>query len=153
MNRIDTFIAAALEEFVTDTARLLDAARQQKPLDRDEIAFWRAQSNAFVKAQTYFLNGTRLTATPSGYTVPSASRPGCLIHRCYRVGGIWHCTCEARVFCWHAATIAAYERGYELAGLEDDTDAGEEPPPPIALDETPAQLGSRLAVARARLAA
>lgn len=189
MNRIDTFIAAALEEFVTDTAHLLDAARQQKPLDRDEIDFWKRQSNAFVKAQTYFLQGVRLTATPSGYTVPSASRPGALVHRLYRVGGVWHCSCEAGqrgIFHWHAAMVAVYERGYELAGYEDDTDAdagGEEPPTPIALIATPsglvlshhgvteiaaspatlaaaigrlttpAQLGTRIAQARARLAA
>ncbi len=63
----------------------------------------------------------RLTATPSGYTVPSASRPGSLIHRLYKVGEVWGCSCEADergVFLWHTALIHAVERGSELAALD-----------------------------------
>jgi hypothetical protein len=118
---LDPYIAAALDEFVTDTQNLLDAAQQQKPLDKDEIGYWKRQRNAFAKAQHYFLNGVRLTETPSGYTVASASRPGSLIHRCYKVGEIWTCSCEAGekgIFHWHTALVAAYERGAELATLE-----------------------------------
>lgn len=117
----DDFVSQALEEFVTDTTALLSTAQQARPLDREEISFWRRQVNAFVKAQTYYLNGVRLTPTPSGYTVPSASRPGALIHRYHHAGGVWVCSCEAGErgdFHWHTALIAAYERGGELALLD-----------------------------------
>lgn len=142
LNRIDTFIAAALEDFVVDTANLLAAAEATRPRDADvldEIKFWRSQNRAFVKAQHYFANGVRLSATPSGYTVPSASRPGALVHRLHRAGGVWLCTCEAGqrgVFHWHAALIAGYERGYELADLE----SREDDPSPILVEHTPPGL-------------
>lgn len=142
MQHIDDYIAAALEEFVTDVVNLLDAAQQQKPLDKDEIGYWKAQRNAFVKAQTYFLQGVRLTRTPTGYTVASASRPGALIHRCYRVGDIWTCSCEAGtrgLFHWHTALIHAYERGAELATLE--ASMPDVPPMPVwAIEEDAALL-------------
>jgi hypothetical protein len=153
MNRIDTFIAQALEEFVTDTARLLTAAQahpqaKTDPDIKDEIKFWRAQHNAFVKAQHYFLNGVRLTATATGYTIPSASRPGALIHRLYKVGEVWACSCEAGtrgVFHWHTALIAGYERGYELADLESRADADAGPTPPAWMADEDAQLLTLLA--------
>jgi hypothetical protein len=137
----DAFIAAALEEFVTETQTLLDAALAQKPADadvRDEIKFWRAQRNAFVKAQHYFGQGVRLTQTPSGYTVPSASRPGALVHCCYKVGDIWACSCEAGekgFFHWHTALIHAVERGLELARL------AAKPPPPSPILVSTSQAG------------
>lgn len=123
MQPTDTFTAQALEELVQETQTLLAAAQRQQPSDKEEIAFWRAQRNAFVKAQTYFLQGVRLTETPSGYTVPSASRPGALVHRCWRVGGVWVCSCEAGekgIFHWHTALICAVERGGELEALAED---------------------------------
>ena len=140
LNQIDTFIAAALEEFVVDTANLLRAAlaspEPKSSADlKDEIAFWKAQRNAFVKAQHYFANGVRLSQTPTGYTVASASRPGALIHRCYKVGDVWGCSCEAGQrgqFHWHTALICGYERGYELADLEDDGDDAETLPTRLA---------------------
>ena len=118
MSTIDTYIAQALEEFVTDTQNLLTAAEQQKPLDKDEIGYWTRQRNAFAKAQKYFADGTRLAATPSAYLVPSASRPGALVHRLYQAGDVWICPCEARGFCWHHALVHGYERGAELASLD-----------------------------------
>jgi hypothetical protein len=153
LNRIETFIAQALEEFVTDTHRLLVAAQQhpQAKTDtdvKDEIKFWKAQHNAFVKAQTYFLNGRRLTQTPSGYTVESASRPGALIHRMYKVGEVWGCSCEAGVkgvFHWHTALICGYERGIELADLDDRADAADGPTPPAWMADEDAQLLTLLA--------
>lgn len=155
MNRIESFIASALEEFVTETARLLVAAQQHPAaaIDtdaQDEIKFWKAQSNAFVKAQHYFLRGVRLTATPSGYTVPSASRPGALIHRLYKVGEVWGCSCEAGqrgIFHWHAAMVAGYERGYELADLEsqDETAGGDGPTLPAWMVQEDAELITLLA--------
>jgi hypothetical protein len=137
LNRIDTFISQALEEFVVDTHNLLTAALAHKAAGdadvKDEIAFWRNQNRAFTKALHYFLNGVRLTATATGYTVPSASRPGALVHRMYRVGEVWGCSCEAGqrgIFHWHSALIAGYERGEELANLESREDADDGPTPP-----------------------
>lgn len=120
MQPTESYISQALEEFVTDTQSLLDDSERQQPRNKEEIAYWRKQRNAFVKAQTYYLQGVRLTQTPSGYTVPSASRPGALIHRCTRAGEIWICSCEARSFCWHSALIHGYERGCELEALAED---------------------------------
>jgi len=118
---VDTCIARALEEFVTETQTLFDASLAQHLVDKDEIRFWRAQRNAAVKAQSYYLAGVRLTQTPTGYTVPSASRPGALVHRMYRVGGVWACSCEAGergIAHWHTFLLHAYERGAELAALD-----------------------------------
>jgi hypothetical protein len=117
----DTYISQALEEFVTETQAQYDAALAHKADDdmKDEIAFWKAQRNAFVKAQHHFARGVRLNETPSGYTVASASRPDS-IHRLYKigdVGDIWTCSCEAGergVFHWHTALVAGYERGAQL---------------------------------------
>lgn len=149
LNRIDTFIAAALEEFVTDTQNLLTAALAHKAAGdadvQDEIKFWRSQHRAFVKAQHYFAQGVRLSATASGYTIPSASRPGALIHRLYRVGDIWACSCEARSFCWHHALVCGEERGHELADLESRDDGADGPTPPAWMLAEDAQLLTLLA--------
>jgi hypothetical protein len=117
---MDDHITAALEEFIADTQRLYDAAQQQTPRDKTEISYWRAQLNAFPKAHLRYLEGARLTATSTGYLIPSASRPGALVHRCFKIGDIWSCSCEAGergMFHWHTALICAYERGAELATL------------------------------------
>jgi hypothetical protein len=106
-------VDAALEELVIDTQRLYDARDKANP---DECEFWKRQRNAFVKAQSFWLRGTRPTPTPSGYLVPSASRPGALEHRCYQIGGVWTCTCEAGErgeFHWHAALVNAIELAFE----------------------------------------
>jgi hypothetical protein len=149
MNRIEIHIAAALEEFVTEAARLLTSAQQHPAAAtdadvKDEIKFWRAQHNAFVKAQHYFLHGRRLTPTPSGFTVESASRPGATVHKLSKTGEIWTCSCEAGQqgrFHWHTAMIAGYERGEELLELSDDVDADDNgPTPPAWMAEEDAQL-------------
>lgn len=145
----DPYIAAALDEFVKDTQNLLDAADRAKATAEDagdpdvvsEIKYWRAQRNAFVKAQHYFHQGVRLTETASGYTVASASRPGALVHRCYKVGDVWGCSCEAGergIFHWHTALVAAYERGAELATLE--RTIPDVPPMPVWIADEDAQL-------------
>lgn len=106
-------VGAALEELVIDTQQLYDTRDRANP---DECAFWKRQRNAFVRAQSQWLKGTRPTPTASGYLVPSASRPGALEHRCYQVGGVWTCTCEAGErgeFHWHAALINAIEVAFE----------------------------------------
>lgn len=146
----DPYIAAALDEFVTDTQNLLDGAlKQQSNADANqedvaaEIKYWKAQRNAFVKAQHYYLNGVRLTETASGYTVASASRPGALVHRCYKVGDVWGCSCEAGekgIFHWHTALVAAYERGAELSTLE--RTIPDVPPMPVWIADEDAQLAT-----------
>lgn len=149
-SRIDTFISQALEEFVADTQNLLDAALRSTEPKRsadvlDEIRFWKGQRNAFTKALHYFGQGVRLAAHAGAYTVPSASRPGALVHRLSKTGDIWLCSCEARGFCWHAALLAGTERGHELADLERRDDADDGPTPPAwAIDED-AQLIELLA--------
>jgi hypothetical protein len=120
-------IEAALEELVADTQKLYDVRDTQ---DADECAFWKRQRNAFQKAQLHWLKGVRPTPTPSGYLVPSASRPGALVHRCYRAGDIWLCTCEAASFCWHHALITAIERAVELAARAVSWGSATEPPAP-----------------------
>lgn len=144
MDTLDPFIAAALDEFVTDTQNFLDACLANESAITDdrkaEAKFWRAQRNAFVKAQHYFLQGVRLTETPTGYTVPSASRPGALIHRCYKQGEVWGCSCEAGergLFHWHTALVHAYERGAELAQLE--ASMPDVPPMPSVVEPSAAE--------------
>lgn len=105
-------IAAVLEELSGDAQRLYDASTG--PDQKEERAFWRCQKNAFNKALHYFSLGVRLTPTPSGgYTVPSASDRGATIHRCWKLGGVWCCSCDAHSFHWHTALIAGYEVAFE----------------------------------------
>jgi len=115
----DDQIGAALEELVKDTQRLYDA---RDTGDAEECAFWKRQRNAFIRAQGQWLKGVRPTPTPSGYLIPSASRPGAVEHRCYQIGGVWTCTCEAGErgeFHWHPALINAVELAAERAGLRE----------------------------------
>jgi len=105
-------IAAVLEELAGDAQRLYDGS--VGPEQKEERTFWRCQKNAFNKALHYFSLGVRLTSTPSGgYTVPSASDAGATIHRCWKVGGVWCCSCDAHSFHWHTALIAGYEVAFE----------------------------------------
>lgn len=161
MQTMDAYTAAALEAYTEEAQRLLDQALAQKERDQDEISYWRAQLRAFTKALHYFSNGVRLTPTPTGYTLPSASRPGAVVHRLWRVGGIWHCSCEAGekgIFHWHAALIAGYDRALDLADLGDGDDGEpieETPPPPPTLPGivvTPTESGA-LAFSRGNVTA
>lgn len=119
----DSFVLQAFEELITDTQSLFDAATQSKPADKEEISFWRRQRNAFVNAQSDWLDGVRPTSTPSGYLFPSSSRPGALRHRCWQLGDIWVCSCEAGekgIFHRHTALLAVLERAAEMETLAED---------------------------------
>lgn len=156
----DQLIAQALDELVTDTQQLLDAAGQSKPLDRDEVAFWRRQRNAYVNAAGDWADGLRPHLTPGGYLLRSASHPG-ETHRAWQVGGIWTCSCKAGdlgLFHRHTALISAIERASELETLSCDPPAPE--PNPLGDEEGDSEppdrprrpLGHRLAEARASYA-
>jgi hypothetical protein len=115
----DTFVTAAFAELLEDVTNLLAAAQQSKPLDKDEIAFWKRQLNALNKAQYNWLQGVRLVRADAAYLLPSASRLGALVHRLTRVGGILICSCEAggkQTLCWHHQLACVIERAAELEG-------------------------------------
>lgn len=121
----DTFVMQALNELITDTQNLLDAAGQAKPIDQEELKFWRRQRNAYVNAQGDWLSGLRPQPTETGYILRSASHPG-ETHRAWQVGGIWTCSCKAGdlgVFHRHTALISAIERACELEALAEDAAA------------------------------
>jgi len=110
----DRFVEAALDELVTDTARLYDRAPSE---DR---AFWRIQRDAFQHAQDDWQAALRPELTPDGYLVPSSSTPG-VQHLVRRKGGVWVCSCRGgRRFHRHTAMVGAIERAWELAACEDD---------------------------------
>ena len=161
-------VAAALEELMQRCKDQIDRlARQPKQGDpdvREESKFWLSQYKAFTKASFYWAKGVRPTVSPSGsYLIPSASRPGAVVHEVQRHGGVWVCgpTCEAKSFHWHSALLAGIDRAFELADLHDDGDiepydAYAELEPQIEIDpepilpDAPRILGARLAAARAR---
>lgn len=117
----DAFVSAAFDELLTDVTNLLTAAQASKPLDRDEVTFWRRQYRAFVKAQYQWSIGVRPISADQAWLIPSASQPGSLIHRATQHGGIWVCDCDGRHgFHWHMALIHAIERGAELEALAED---------------------------------
>lgn len=119
----DAFVTAAFKELLTDVTNLLTAAEQQKPLDKDEIGFWRRQLNALNKAEYNHTQGVRLVVSDAAYLLPSASRPGALVHRLTRHGGILVCSCEAGVkgtLCWHHQLACVVERAAELESLAED---------------------------------
>lgn len=130
-------IPGLLEDYIAEIQTHLDEALKLRPIDDEtkaEVAFWRAQRNAFTKALHNFQRGYRLTPTPSGYTVPSASRPGALVHYLSRLGEVWTCTCEAGekgILHWHTALLQAYERAAEQLPP---------PPTPIRVKTRPAGL-------------
>lgn len=116
----NNFITAAFTELLDDVTNLLTAARDQKPRDTDELKFWHAQFNALNKAEKYWSDGTRPTISGSAYLLPSASRPGALVHRLTRIGGILICSCEAGskgTLCWHHQLACIVERAAELESL------------------------------------
>ncbi len=135
----DSFVTAALSELLEDVTNLLSAAQSQKPLDKDEISFWRRQLNALNKAESYFVQGVRPIISGTAYLLASASRPGALIHRLTRHGGIVVCSCEAGVkgtLCWHHMLINVIERAAELESLSapavEDVSSGPEQTPEAA---------------------
>lgn len=112
----DSFISAAFEELISDTQSLFESAVAAKPIDKDEVKFWRSQRAAFVNAQGDWLSGLRPVATESGYILRSASVPG-QTHRAWKVGGIWTCSCKAGdrgIFHRHTALINVIERAAEM---------------------------------------
>lgn len=113
----DSFVGAAFAELLADVTNLLAAAQSQKPCDKQEIAFWRRQLNALNKAESYFAQGVRPTISGAAYLLSSASRPGALVHRLVKQGGIVVCSCEAGAqgtLCWHHMLINVLERAAEL---------------------------------------
>lgn len=116
----DTFITAAFDELLSDVSGLLVSAQAQKPQDRDEVMFWKAQANALNKAQYQWSQGVRPAQSGPTWLMPSASRPGALIHRLTKQGGIVVCSCEAGqrgLLCWHHMLINVLERAAELESL------------------------------------
>ena len=92
----DTFMTAAFDELLADVTNLRDQTKAQRPCDKDELKFWTAQANALNKAQYQWSQGVRPTSTGASWLMPSMSRPGALIHRLTKLGGIWICSCEGR---------------------------------------------------------
>jgi len=116
----DSFVTAAFAELLEDVGNLLKAARESKPLDKEEVAFWQRQLNALNKAESYFLAGVRPQLAPNAYLLASASRPGALVHRLFKAGGIVVCSCEAgqkQTLCWHHMLVNVLERAAELESL------------------------------------
>lgn len=148
----DAFVVAALDELITDTQSLLDAAARSKPTDKDEVAFWRKQRNAYVNAQGDWADGLRPHLTPNGYLLRSASHPG-ETHRAWQVGSIWTCSCRAGelgIFHRHTALISALERAAEMeseaqkdaeisGGGSDETGSDNDLPVSCSLSPVPSQ--------------
>lgn len=119
----ESFVDAAFAELLKDVDNLLASAGAQRPQDKEELAFWRRQSSALNKAESYYRQGVALTLAPDAYLLPSASRPGALVHRLRRLGGVLVCDCEASAhgrLCWHAMLISVVERAAELESLAED---------------------------------
>jgi hypothetical protein len=122
----DHLVTAALEALLDEAQRSLNVAIAEDA-DKEEKAFWRRQRNAFVNAEADWLQGRRPTETPTGYLLPSASRPGAF-HRAWRAGDVWCCSCEAGeagLFHRHTALICAIERAADLAETHDDPGPGD----------------------------
>jgi hypothetical protein len=135
----DTFVTAALAELLDDVTNLLASAQAQKPCDKDEIGFWRRQLSALNKAESYWLQGVRPQLGGATYLLASASRPGALVHRLTKQGGIVVCSCEAgqrSLLCWHHMLCNVVERAAELETLaaqkEAEISGGSEPTPDVA---------------------
>jgi len=119
----DSFITAAFDELLADVTGLLAGAQAQKPQDRDEVKFWKSQHNALTKAQYQWAQGVRPAYAGGAWLVPSASRPGALVHRLTKQGGILVCSCEAGsrgLLCFHHMLCNVIERAAELEALAED---------------------------------
>jgi hypothetical protein len=120
---LDSFVGAAFDELLSDVTNLLTSAQAAKPQDKDELKFWKAQVNALNKAQYQWSQGVRPAQHGAAWLVPSMSRPGSLIHRLTKTGGILVCSCEAGVkgtLCFHHMLVNVIERASELESLAED---------------------------------
>lgn len=152
----DSVVSAAFAELLDDVTNLLSASVTQKPLDKEEVSFWKRQYNSLNKAQYHWLQGVRPALSGDAYLVPSASRPGALIHRLTKQGGIVVCSCEAGqrgILCWHHVLINIVERAAELESLaarrhEEDEAEGNDPEQAPEIDAQ-ALLAERLAATEA----
>lgn len=153
----DLDIAAALSELLSDTQNLLTSAQAQKPIDKQEVAYWQRQVNALNKADFHWQSGVRPVRSSDAWLIPSASRPGSLIHRLVRHGGVLVCSCEASQhgrLCFHHMLVNVIERAMELAALANkhDEDGGDDEDLRAAIiAERITATDQFLAAARARL--
>ena len=72
------------------------------------------------------MQGVRPVLSGSAYLLASASRPGALVHRLNRQGGIMVYSCEAGAngaLCWHHMLINVIERAAELESLTEQAAA------------------------------
>jgi hypothetical protein len=137
LSEIESAVVGALERLAQQEAASARQARQAGA--RDEAMFFQRAANAYAKALSYYLAGTRPTPTPSGWMLPS-QRTGEPPH-ILTMDGDWTCTCLAGdTMHWAKALIIGIETGY------DDLERFDSAP-------EPAELGRRIAAARARLAA
>jgi hypothetical protein len=106
----DQAISAAFEQILD---QLDNARRLADPKDKNDLAYWRNQHNAFSKAHLHFEEGVRPRWTGFSYLVKSATRPDSVVHRVRRAGGVWLCSCEATSYCWHAALVGAVDQAQD----------------------------------------
>lgn len=126
-------VVAALEDVIArmeSTLRTLRAQPAQgEPDVKSEISFFKRQLNAYNRALHYWLTGVRpCYVSRDTWLIPSGSRPGAVVHRITREGGLWLCgeTCEAAakgIVHWHNALLSAIEAAWELADADDDAAA------------------------------
>lgn len=132
----ETAVCAALERMAEETAQHARVSRAAG--EKDDAKFFQRASNAYAKALGFYQNGLRPVQTERGWMLPSqrAGEPPHLLHK----DGDWVCCCPSGEHIhWASALII----GLEIAG--DDMDRFDDP-----MDAAPAELGKRLAEARAR---
>jgi hypothetical protein len=147
LSEVEAAIVGALSRLAQQEAQSARTARAAGL--KDDAKFFQRNANAYAKALTYYLTGTRPTPTDTGWMLPS-QRQGEPPHLLIKDGD-WVCTCAAgESMHWAKALIVGIEVGYDdLAGVDDgEADEATEPEPAAAV-----ALGRRLAVARAQLAA
>jgi hypothetical protein len=117
-------ITAALEEIITDIQITIDrlSRAQGEPDAKAEKKYFTAQRNAYVRALRMHQDGVRVVWNGRSATVASATRAA-VVHRLWKEGGIWRCSCEAGtegIFCRHHALVEGHERAGEIADRDDD---------------------------------
>lgn len=139
LSEVEAAIVGALSRLAQQEAQSARTARQAG--EKDDARFFQRAANAYAKALTYYITGTRPTPIQNGWMLPS-QRTGEPPHL-LTMDGDWTCTCLAGdSMHWAKALIIGIEVGYDdLAQF----DAEPEP--------EPSDLGRRLAAARSRLAA
>lgn len=151
MNHITRAIEDVLDEIAREERALVADRQQGEPTAKEERAYLGAQRRAFVKALSYHQEGVRVQWTGRSATLPSASRPGAVVHRLVRDGGVWRCDCEAAQsgrLCWHVALVCSYEKAGELADAHDDgLDAAPDCRAGLSDEYTDADAARALAVA------